>query len=237
MAVVSCFGMVPTQMKFLVIDDHALIREAMLGVLKDIDADAAVLEAPTYQVGLDLLDQHQDISLVLLDLHLPDRHGLDALPELRARFPSMAIAMLSAFNDRDNVLQSLNAGAVGFIPKTDSRDILLGALRLILAGGKYIPPDVLGPASATQPSAPLHSHSTGTRRVPSELGLTERQIDVLALMMQGKSNKLICRALSLAEPTVKNHVSAILKALDVTNRTEAVLAAAELDWSHIKPKE
>ena len=137
--------------------------------------------------------------------------------------------MLSAFNDRDNVVRALDNGALGFIPKTDSRDVLLGALRLILAGGTYIPPESLirEPAAiATAASKP----SPEKRPSPSELGLTERQVDVLALMMQGKSNKLICRALDLAEPTVKNHVSAILKALEVTNRTEAVLAVAALGW-------
>lgn len=225
-------------MKFLVIDDHVLIREAMLGVLRNLDAEALILEAGTYQGALELLEQHHDIALALLDLHLPDRHGLDALPELRAGFPSMAIVMLSAFNDRDTVLKSLNGGAVGFIPKTDSRDVLMGALRLILAGGKYIPPDVLGPPALGQPLATVPSPQTAEpRRPPSELGLTERQLDVLSLMMQGKSNKLICRALNLAEPTVKNHVSAILKALNVSNRTEAVLAAAELDWTHVKSRQ
>lgn len=225
-------------MKFLVVDDHVLIREAMLGVLRDLDAEALILEAGTYQGAQEMLDRHHDIALVLLDLHLPDRNGLEALPDLRARFPSMAIVMLSAFNDRDTVLQSLNGGAVGFIPKTDSRDVLIGALRLILAGGKYIPPDVLGPPALDQPPAPVPTPQIAEpRRPPSELGLTERQLDVLSLMMQGKSNKLICRALDLAEPTVKNHVSAILKALNVSNRTEAVLAAAELDWAHVKSRQ
>src|SRR5262249_31475506 len=121
--------------------------------------------------------------------------------------------------------------ALGFIPKTDSREVLLGALRLILAGGTYIPPEVLAAGPAAAAALPAGGKSaTGKRPSPSELGLTERQVDVLALMMQGKSNKLICRALDLAEPTVKNHVSAILKALGVANRTEAVLAVAALGW-------
>jgi DNA-binding NarL/FixJ family response regulator len=221
-------------MKYLIIDDHALIREAMLGVLKDLNADANILEAGTYQAALELVQQHGDIELALLDLHLPDRHGLEVLSELRERFPTIAVVMLSAFNDRDNVLKALHGGALGFIPKTASRDVLLGALRLILAGGKYIPPDILGPPEMVQHAAPAPSTqiTVAQGRAPAELGLTDRQIEVLALMMQGKSNKLICRALNLAEPTVKNHVSAILKALHVTNRTEAVLAAAELDWEH-----
>jgi len=215
-------------MKFLVVDDHALIREAMRGVLKELQGDALILDAASSRQAMDIMQQHPDLALVLLDLKLPDRDGIEVLGELRERYPAASIVMLSAFNDRENVVRALDSGALGFIPKTDSREVLLGALRLILAGGTYIPPEALvrepaGTAAASNPSPEK-------RPSPSELGLTERQVHVLALMMQGKSNKLICRALDLAEPTVKNHVSAILKALDVTNRTEAVLAVAALGW-------
>ncbi len=215
-------------MKFLVIDDHALIREAMRGVLKELRGDATILEAASASQATDVIQQHPDLALILLDLKLPDRDGIEMLAELREHHPAISVVMLSAFNDRDNVIRALDNGALGFIPKTDSREVLLGALRLILAGGTYIPPDVLarGSAVAAAPDKPPPEK----RPSPAELGLTERQVEVLALMMQGKSNKLICRALDLAEPTVKNHVSAILKALEVTNRTEAVLAVAALGW-------
>src|SRR6516225_5213431 len=200
-------------MKFLVVDDHMLIREALRGVIIELQSDAVVLEAGTCGQAMSLIPQHADLALILLDLQLPDRDGFAALAELRERHPAIPVVMLSAFNNRDNVVKALDGGALGFIPKTGSRELLLSALRLILAGGIYIPPDILtrAPAATTaadQP-APLERPS------PAELGLTKRQIDVLALMMQGKSNKLICRALDLAEPTVKNHVSAIIKALGV----------------------
>jgi DNA-binding NarL/FixJ family response regulator len=214
-------------MKFLVVDDHALIREAMRGVLKELCGDGTVLEAASAGEASDLVRQHPDLALILLDLKLPDRDGIEMLGELREQYPAVSVVMLSAFNDRDNVVRALDNGALGFIPKTDSREVLLGALRLILAGGTYIPPEVLTRAPAAAAPGKPEAHK---RPSPAELGLTERQVEVLALMMQGKSNKLICRALDLAEPTVKNHVSAILKALDVTNRTEAVLAVAALGW-------
>lgn len=215
-------------MKFLVIDDHALIRDAMRGVLKELQGDAVILEAASAQQAMDLIQRHPDLALILLDLKLPDRDGIEMLGELRERYPAISVVMLSAFNDRENVMTALDHGAAGFIPKADSREVLLGALRLILAGGTYIPPDVL----SRQPAAPMAAGRPASEKRPSpaELGLTERQVDVLALMMQGKSNKLICRALDLAEPTVKNHVSAILKVLDVANRTEAVLAVASIGW-------
>ena len=215
-------------MKFLVVDDHALIRDAMRGVLKELEGGATVLEAASARQAMDLIPQHPDLALILLDLQLPDRDGIEAMGELRELYPAISVVMLSAFNDRDNVVRALDNGALGFIPKTDSREILLGALRLILAGGIYIPPEILtlGPAM----TAASDGATAAKRPSPAELGLTARQVDVLALMMEGKNNKLICRALELAEPTVKNHVSAILKALGVTNRTEAVLAVAALGW-------
>jgi DNA-binding NarL/FixJ family response regulator len=216
--------------KILLVDDHVLIREAMRGVLRELDSSASILESQSGRQAEELIAQHSDISLVLLDLRLPDRDGLEMLASLRASHPALAIVMLSAFCDPDNVREALDAGAQGFIAKTATRDVLLSALRLILAGGVYIPPEIL--AKTPEPAAPsLSVIPDQPKPKPSDLGLTERQLDVLALMMQGKSNKLICRQLSLAEPTIKNHVSAILKALNVNNRTEAVLAATALGWS------
>jgi DNA-binding NarL/FixJ family response regulator len=219
------------KVKFLLVDDHVLIREAMRGVLLEIDPSATILEAQTGRQADDLVERDQDISLVLLDLRLPDRDGVEMLTELRASHPSTAVVMLSAFSDRDTVLQTLSAGAQGFIAKTATRDVLLGALRLIIAGGIYIPPEILG--KAEEQSTP--SASERAKPTPSDLGLTVRQLDVLALIMQGKSNKLICRQLDLAEPTVKNHVSAVLRALNVNNRTEAVLAVTMYGWDLSSP--
>jgi DNA-binding NarL/FixJ family response regulator len=216
-------------MKVLLVDDHVLVREAMRGVIAEVQPDAAVIEAATCAAGLSLIEQHADVDLVMLDVGLPDRNGLDVLEELRERYPATSVVMLSGSNDRESVATALTKGALGFIPKTASRDVLVSALRLILAGGIYIPPEILmdtQPISASPPSA--------ERRSPADLGLTPRQVEVLALMMEGKSNKLICRTLDLAEPTVKNHVSAILKALGAVNRTEAALLAAKLDWDVAK---
>ena len=232
-------------MKFLVIDDHMLIREAMRSVLRELDAGAEVLEAASGLQGTNLLALHADIGLVLLDLKLPDRDGLDVLAEERARHPELRVVMLSAANDRSTVMRALNGGAVGFIPKTESREVLLNALRLVLAGSVYIPMAALagGAAGLAHNLAGRGEQTATTGRPdssapasPADLGLTERQLEVLALMMRGKSNKLICRALDLAEPTVKNHVSAILKALSVVSRTEAVVAATELGWKLPEPR-
>jgi DNA-binding NarL/FixJ family response regulator len=216
-------------MKVLLLDDHVLVREAMRGVIAELQPEASVIEAATSADGLSLMRQHADVALVMLDVGLPDRNGLEALEELRELYPATSVVMLSGSNDRDSVARALAKGALGFIPKSASRDVLVSAIRLVLAGGIYIPPEILNESQPVAvPPTPLDL------RTPAELGLTPRQVDVLALMMQGKSNKLICRQLKLAEPTVKNHVSAILKALGAVNRTEAALAAAKLNWESPK---
>ncbi|MCA3179323.1 MAG: response regulator transcription factor [Burkholderiaceae bacterium] len=212
-------------MKVLVVDDHALIREAMRGVLHELRADAAVIEADCAAAALAAADAHPDLELVLLDVDLPDGDGLQVLDALRRTRPAAAVVMLSGLRDRGSVTRALATGAQGFIPKSEPRAVLLGALGLVLAGGVYVPTMALGPAD----TAPLPGAARAPA-TPSASGLTERQLDVLALMMRGRSNKLICRELDLAEPTVKNHVSAILRTLGVSSRTEAVVAANALGW-------
>ncbi len=212
-------------MKFLVVDDHALIREAMRVLLHGLRSDAQVLESADAQGALQTLQTHPDTDLVLLDLHLPDQDGLQVLATVTERHPAVAVVMLSGDLDQSTIRKALDLGAQGFIPKTETCEVLTSALALVLAGGVYVPPAALRGAPTPQlPTAAARSSSPGA----GSLGLTDRQLDVLALLMEGKNNKLICRALDLSEPTVKNHVSAILKTLGVSSRTEAVLAVTRL---------
>lgn len=214
-------------MKYLVVDDHSLIRDAMQSLLASIDAEARVLVAASAAQARALLAAEPGVDLALLDLNLPDANGLDVLAELRTSHPGLAVVMLSGERDTATVRRALDAGAAGFIPKTEPREVLVSALSLVLAGGVYVPREALG----ASPAAAVPSPSSGAPGpTPASLGLTERQIDVLALIMKGRTNKHICRQLNLAEPTVKNHVTAILRALKVTSRTEAVLAVTELGW-------
>jgi len=213
-------------MKILVVDDHVLIREAMRGVLRELKGEAAViLEASDSRQAMCQIEQNPDLELVLLDLGLPDRDGLEMLSELCNRYPTISVVVLSAQQDRDTVMKALDLGALGFIPKSGQREVMLSAFNLIFSGGVYIPPEILNRREpATAPRAAPPPSKAGA----ADLGLTERQMEVLALMMQGKGNKAISRVLDLAEPTVKIHVSAILQALKVVNRTEAVIAATTL---------
>jgi DNA-binding NarL/FixJ family response regulator len=216
-------------MKILVVDDHVLIREALHGVFMELEADATVLEAPDCHLALRLIGQHADLDLVVIDLALPDRDGFSLLAELRGRDPLLPIVVLSAFNDRASVMKALDLGALGFIPKNGRREIMLNALQIVLAGGMYIPPEALALKDPVSPSpAPPAAHQPAG--LPNELHLSPRQIEVLSLMMRGNSNKAICRALALAEPTVKYHVTAILRALKVTNRTEAIMMVLGRGW-------
>jgi DNA-binding NarL/FixJ family response regulator len=212
-------------MKILVVDDHALIRDALRSVLRELATDATVLDASDCRQAMRLIAEHPDLHLILLDLSLPDRDGFAVLADLRKHYATISIVVLSAFHDRDNVLRALDLGALGFIPKSAPREVMANALRLVFAGGVYIPPEALARTDATPAQA-----APGRRVSPADLGLTERQMEVLALMMQGKSNKAISRILDTAEPTVKHHVTAILKALKVANRTEAVIAVGALGW-------
>jgi DNA-binding NarL/FixJ family response regulator len=219
------------EVEILVVDDHALIREALRGVLKEVKGDAIVLEASSCSQAMQVIAEHPNLDLILLDLNLPDRDGFSVLTELGERYPAISVVVLSAQQDRGSVVRALDLGALGFIPKSGQREVMLSALQLVFAGGIYIPPEIL---ARDEPSArqgddkpPIADRPTAS---PADRGLTERQVDVLSLMMQGKSNKAICRVLNLAEPTVKNHVTAILKALEVSNRTEAVIAVGQLGW-------
>jgi DNA-binding NarL/FixJ family response regulator len=210
--------------KILVIDDHPLIAEAMRHVLQRLDRAAMVLTATRCEGGFDIAASAPDLDLVLLDMNLPGLSGIPALRIWRQRFPAVPVVIISAAEERPAMLAALAAGAAGFIPKSSSNEVMLSALNLVLAGGKYVPVQAL---SSGGPSAPARMRKRGADSLQN-LGLTARQLDVLRLIAQGKPNKLISRELGLAERTVKAHISAVFRALHVTSRTQAALAAERL---------
>ena len=221
-------------MKILLIDDHALIRQATHGVLKKLRRDAVVLEANNSAEAMARLAENPDTGLILLDLTLPDRDGFDVLAELRERYPSAVVVVLSGHQDADKVRRALDLGARGYITKSAKGDVMVSALRLIMSGGTYIPPEILA-GGLSSPPQPRYAAPNNRLASPETSGLTERQLQVLALIMQGKNNKTICRMLDLAEPTVKNHVTAILRVLEVKSRTEAVVTVNKLGWKIPEP--
>lgn len=211
-------------MRALVIDDHPLIQEAVSSVLRRLDATADLDVASDCERGFDLAARGAEPDVVLLDLNLPGLSGIAAVKAWRTRFPGTSVIVLSAAADQQTVLAALGAGAAGFIPKSSANDVMISAVRLVLAGGKYVPSEALMRSGATEP-APKSPRRAQTL---DSLGLTERQIDVLRLLANGASNKLICRELGLAERTVKAHVTAVFRALNVSSRTQAALAATRL---------
>src|SRR5262249_54639880 len=217
--------------KILIIDDHFLIREAFRGVLLELNSDAIIVEASDSTQAVRLIAEQSDITTILLDLNLPDRDGFSVLDKLLEYHPAAVVVVLSEQYDRETVLRALDHGAAGFIAKSEQRQTILNALQLVFAGGIHVPREIFLRENSS-PSGPNSAHIAADIRPmsPADAGLTGRQLDVLELMMHGNSNKAICRALDLAEPTVKNHVTAILKALKVTNRTKAVIKVGRLGW-------
>ena len=218
-------------MKILIVDDHPLIREALRHVLTVLDDRFELIEAQNCAEALAAADTYPDLDLVLLDLALPDVDGFQALSQLREQHPGVPVVVLSASEQPETVMRAIDAGAMGFIPKTSSNQSLIDALRLVMSGGVYLPLEVLhqhqgAPEPALRRAA--QARQAGEALSPREIGLTARQADVLALLVQGKPNKLICRELNLAEGTVKIHMTAILKTLNVSNRTQAVIAVGKL---------
>jgi DNA-binding NarL/FixJ family response regulator len=210
-------------MRILLVDDHTLFREALLHVLRHFDSTAVVIEASTAREAIRLAMHYHDLDLILLDLTLPGLNGLTALPELHALRPTVPLVILSASEDCVDVRQALDAGAMGYIPKSSSSHEMITALRLVLAGEVYVPTALLAALEALE-TTPTEFVAPATEERNIE-GLTPRQVEVLRLMAQGLSNKGICKRLNVAEGTVKLHVTAILRALNTCNRTQAVIEA------------
>lgn len=214
-------------MKILVVDDHALVREGLRQVLKGLDEQVEVLEAPHCARAFELAALHPDLDLVLLDYHLPDMNGLEALDVFGKDHPELPIIMLSGSVNPRVMRQVLAKGAAGFLTKSGLSQELLAALRLVLAGDVYVPPDLL-----VDPGMAEHEVAGAIDAPPQ---LTPRQEEVLALLLDGRSNKEISHSLDLADETTKNHVTAILRAFGVKTRIQAVLAAARHGYAKSLP--
>lgn len=201
-------------MKILLADDHKLVRAGLVLVLKQMEDGAELLEAGTGREAVAMAEGNPDLDLVLMDLDLPEGSGLEALSAINASNTSLPVVILSAMEDQAMVSRAMELGARGFIPKSASGEVMLNSLRLVLSGGICLPPGYGDTA-----------RGDGGSELPN---LTHRQLEVLRLMAQGNSNKEIARELGISENTVRVHISAIISALDATNRTEAAYSAMRL---------
>jgi DNA-binding NarL/FixJ family response regulator len=210
-------------LKILVVDDHALVREGLRQVLKGLDEQLEVLEASQCSRAFELAALHPDLDLVLLDYQLPGMNGLEALAIFGERHPELPVVMISGSVDPRIVRQVMALGAAGFIAKASLSGELLTILQVVLDGQIYAPPEFL----AALPASTEFDASTGPQ-------LTSRQHEVLGLMLAGCSNKEISVTLDLSDETIKNHVSAVLRAFGVQTRMQAVLAATERGYSKVE---
>jgi DNA-binding NarL/FixJ family response regulator len=208
-------------LRLLVVEDHALVRMGLVGLLGRIEKDVNVYEAANFEMALAVLDSEGDFDLLLLDLALPGIDGFAGLDILRRRYPAMPVVVVSAFDDASTINRVINLGASGFIPKAYSGEALLAAVSEVLAGNIFRPQGQFA-AARMDDAVPVPPHQGNVQ--PEEIGLTTRQSQVLALMVRGLSNRDIAEQLELTEGTVKIHVTAIFKTLGVNSRTQAMIA-------------
>jgi len=199
-------------MKALIIDDHPLVRDGMASLLAQADGHLQVLHAPDGESGLRLAAEHADLDIVLVDLQLRGLPGLQTVESLVRQHPALPVIVISASEAPADVRRSLAAGARGYCPKSLAGSTIVAAVRFVLAGEIYLPPLMLRAEYEGEPGAPA-------------AGLTERQLEVLRMVCEGRPNKDIARKLDLTEKTIKGHVSGIFRQLGVVNRVQAVSAA------------
>ena len=210
-------------MQFLIVDDHSIVTMALSMLLKDFDGqDNTVYTANSKDEAMALADQYGDTAdVMILDLSMPGVEGTSLMEAIVERHPTMKILVMSGLTDQHSIVKVLQMGAAGFIPKSLDAALLTAAIRFVLNGGVYIPVKLLAEAQRTTLLTSRDSQC-GTAET---VHLTERQKDVLALLAKGAPIKRICKELNLSEGTVKTHVTAIYRAFNATNRTEALLAA------------
>lgn len=227
-------------MKVLLVDDHPLILSALQAVILSVSGDTQVVGTASADEARAALKVHSDFDLVLLDLALGEVNGFDVLVEFRSAYPAIPVVVVSASERTSDVIRAIDSGAMGFIPKSTSHAVLHEALRMVMSGSMYVPPSMLGlqfgrtgghvPGQAAGGDAPLGAQPEAHQKLPSidDIGLTPRQAEVMGLLLQGLPNKLIARQLNLSVETVKDHVAAVLRALGVSSRTQAVLAVSQM---------
>ncbi|MDH5571967.1 MAG: response regulator transcription factor, partial [Gammaproteobacteria bacterium] len=224
-------------MKILIADDHALFRQGLHYTLQTLGDDITIIEANNAAEVLNYVANESDIDLVLMDLDMPGIDGYSGLIKLRAEHPELPVAIVTASEYEADMLRVIDSGAAGYIPKSMSSNEMLDALRQILDGEVFVPD--LSATSGTfqirQVSSPgpmLGGEDDNEAAMEIYHRLTPRQRDVLHLMCEGMSNKVIAHTLGMAEGTVKIHVTAILKEMHATNRTQAVIMANEAGFAN-----
>jgi DNA-binding NarL/FixJ family response regulator len=224
-------------MRVLLVDDHPLILSALKAMIEKLHPGVQVVALASEPAVRQEIANHAEHDLVLLDLQLGDVTGFDLLRDLRSSWPTVPVVVISASDRASDVIQAIDLGAMGFLPKRMSTEALGDALKLVIEGGIYVPTMTVGevvapppmPALAPAPEVPADADPAASNpQNYDHLGITPRQTDVLLLLLQGAPNKDIARRLGLSVETVKDHVQAVLRALGVSSRTQAVLAVGQM---------
>lgn len=216
------------KIKVLMADDHALFRDGMRYVLQQLADEVEILDSGNFQDALQLVHDNPDVDLALLDLNMPGSEGVPSIQFFHLRHPDIPLVVVSGSDHRDDIESVMESGAMGFISKMSSSKIMLSALRMVLEGGVYLPPQLLQQAvnSVDQGEAVASKRSQRA----AKFGLTTRQLEVLTYLASGLANKEISKRMNLAEGTVKIHTAAVYQALHVNSRLEAVSAARRLGF-------
>lgn len=202
----------------VIADDHPLFREAITLVIRQLQPSMTVFETDSLKGLITHLQENRLIRLILLDLSLADSKGMEGLLQLKNQFPNIPVVIVSACDDPYVIQRSIDSGAIGFIPKTESMSSITKALQDVISGKKWLPKSILDNPPPPQEEA-----------IPDFSELTPTQLKVLMHLKDGENNKSIANSLFITEATVKAHITAIFRKLNVRNRTQAVIAARHLD--------
>ena len=204
--------------KIIIADDHPLFRQALLQTLTLKLPNVNWLEAETVEQLSSTIDQNQNADLLLLDLNIPGAHGFNSLIKIRSQYPQLPVVVVSAYEDDDTVIKAMEFGASGFVPKSTPVELIFKAIEQVLKGETWIPEHIN--------LSKVTDKSDIGERISS---LTPQQHKILLMFADGLLNKQIAHQLSLSEATVKAHATAIFRKLNVLNRTQAVIAIAQLE--------
>lgn len=208
----------------LIVDDHPIITESLSAALVSLKIFDAIDKESTLAAAADRLKEASNYDLVMLDLHLSDAHGVDAMLSMKEAFPSVPVIIFSADESSATITQAFEQGVQGYIPKSSPMTVVINAIRVVLSGGNYIPPQAVR-MLGFEPRAVPNQPAAETRALPS---LSPRQREVMHYLLQGLPNKVIGRRLTMADGTVKSHLNTIYRMFSVNSRAQLILKARDL---------
>lgn len=216
------------EMSILLVEDHPIFLSGIEHHLSKLSPASELVIADSLESAKDVIGSHSDFSIAIVDLGLPDGDGFDLISTLINTLPNVPVVVMSASDQRTDIRRAFREGVRGYITKDTQPDLMLNALRLVLAGGVYLPPHLISELHSNEPVA---AEDKSRNLVENIDKLSGRQYEILKFLVEKKSNKQIAREIGRTEATVKAHVTAVLKTLGVANRSQAAVAAREWGWS------